>query len=96
MYCEITAFAFIEGKKLYVEFENSQKGLFDMSKYIVSDFFSALDNDSYFKRAYLHYGVLTWPQGQDISPETVALELIPYELPHDIHLIQQKPKLQCE
>ena len=89
MYSEITSFAFIEDKKMYVEFENGKKGIFDMSKYCVSDFFSALDNEVYFKRAHLEYGVITWPEGQDISPETVEMELIPFNLPEGTQLIRE-------
>jgi hypothetical protein len=89
MYPEIKAFAFIEDKKLYVEFEDGKKGLFDMAKYVGSDFFSALDNDAYFKRAFLAYGVISWPQGQDISPETVALELVPFDVPEGVALIRE-------
>jgi hypothetical protein len=87
MYPEIKSFAFIEDKKVYVEFEDGRNGLFDISKYIVSDFFSALNNEDYFKRAFLQYGVLTWPQGQDVSPETIAEELVPFDAPEGIHLI---------
>jgi hypothetical protein len=89
MYSEIKSFAFVEDKKIYVEFENGKKGLFDMEKYVVSDFFSALDSEAYFRRAFLEYGVITWPDGQDISPETVALELVPFDLPDGVQLIQE-------
>jgi hypothetical protein len=87
MYPEIKSFAFIEDKKVYVEFEDGRKGLFDMAKYVVSEFFAALNSEAYFKRAFLQYGVVTWPEGQDISPETVAQELVPCERPEGVHLI---------
>ncbi len=93
MYNEITAFAFIDAQKIYVEFENGKKGLFDMAKFIISDFFSALNNDVYFKQAHLEFGVLTWPQGQDISPTAIETELIPFEIPLDITLIRENSSL---
>ncbi|MGM0444291.1 MAG: DUF2442 domain-containing protein [Fibrobacterota bacterium] len=93
MYNEIKAFAFIQDKKMYVEFENGKTGLFDMAKFIVSDFFSDLKNEDYFKQAHLEFGVLTWPQGQDISPSTVEAELEPFELSSTIPLIRDDSAL---
>jgi len=89
MYAEIKSFAFLGDKKMYVVFEDGKKGRFDMSKYVVSDYFSALQNETYFRRAFLEYGVITWPNGQDISPDTVAVELVPCDLPEGAQLIHE-------
>lgn len=93
MYNEIKAFAFVSEKKIYVEFEDGKSGIFDMSKFIVSNFFSALNNEDYFKQAYLEFGVITWPQGQDISPSTIEVELTQFELSEDIPIICENTTL---
>jgi hypothetical protein len=86
MYPEIRSFALLAANKIYVEFTSGESGTFDMSPYIKSSFFSVLSNEEYFRRAHLEFGVITWPNGQDISPATILLEIIPCERPKGIEL----------
>jgi len=92
MYSEIIAFAFIEDKKIYVQFDNGNSGLFDMANYINSDFFNQLNNSSYFEQASLQFGVITWPKGQDISPTTIEREMTPFDVPN-LQLIRENREL---
>lgn len=87
MYPEIQSFALLEKNKMYVEFASGETGLFDMSPYMKSPFFSALHHEAYFRRAHLEFGVITWSDGQDISPATIRLEMTPCERPVGIDLI---------
>ena len=93
MYSEIIQFAIIEDKKIYVKFDNGKAGLFDMSDYIRFEFFKELEKETYFHQAFLEFGVITWPNGQDISPSTVELELVPFDLPQNVPLISEKSAL---
>ena len=93
MYSEIIAFKIIEDKKFFVKFDNGKSGLFDMEKYINSDFFNELNDETYFHQAYLEFGVITWPKGQDISPSTIEMEVVPFDLPKNIQLKYEKPTL---
>ena len=86
MYPEIRAFAPLAENKIYVEFASGESGMFEMSPYMKSSFFSALHNGDYFRRAHLEFGVITWPNGQDISPATIRLEMIPCKRPQGIEL----------
>jgi len=86
MYPEIRSFALLTGSKIYIEFSSGESGAFDVSSYMESSFFSALKNENYFSRAYLEFGVLTWPNGQDISPATMRLEMVPCGRPEGIEL----------
>jgi hypothetical protein len=86
MYPEIRFFALLEDKKIYVEFASGESGTFDMSPYIKSTFFSALNNERYFRCAHLEFGVITWPNSQDISPATMRLEMVPCTRPQGIEL----------
>jgi hypothetical protein len=86
MYPEIRAFALLADNKIYVEFASGESGMFDMSPYMKSSFFSALNNGEYFRRAHLEFGVITWPNGQDISPATIRLEMIHCQRPAGIEL----------
>jgi Protein of unknown function (DUF2442) len=86
MYPEIQSFVFLANNFIYVEFSSGESGTFDMSPYMKSSFFSALHNEEYFLRAHLEFGVITWPNGQDISPATMRLEMVPCKRPKGIEL----------
>jgi hypothetical protein len=86
MYPRVLAFAPLPNGMLYVEFDNHECGIFDMNPYMKSDFFSEMKNESYFNRAYIEYGVITWPHGQDISPATIRLEMVKQARPIGIKL----------
>jgi Protein of unknown function (DUF2442) len=86
MYPEIRAFALLTDNKIYVEFVSGESGMFDMAPYMKSSFFSALHNEVYFHQAHLEFGVITWPNGQDISPATIRLEMVPCKLPSGVEL----------
>ncbi|MEQ5802596.1 DUF2442 domain-containing protein [Halomonas sp. H10-9-1] len=60
---------------LYVELENGQKGLFDMKPYLDHGIFHELRDRAYFARVDILFGAVTWPNGQDIAPETLLAEL---------------------
>jgi hypothetical protein len=75
VYHTVVAFAPLSDGKIFVELNNGKTGVFDMRPYMESDFFKSLKNDAYFQRAYIEYGVITWPNGQDISPATISIEM---------------------
>lgn len=60
---------------LYVELENGQKGLFDMKPYLDHGIFRELRETAYFNQVGILFGAVTWPNGQDIAPETLMAEL---------------------
>ncbi|MGE4532640.1 DUF2442 domain-containing protein [Halomonas sp.] len=60
---------------LYVELENGQKGLFDMKPYLDHGIFRELRDRAYFDQVGILFGAVTWPNGQDIAPETLLAEL---------------------
>jgi hypothetical protein len=86
LYPEIRAFSPLPDGNIYVEFVSGESGIFDMNPYMKSSFFSELHDYKYFCSAHLEFGVITWPNGQDISPATIRLEMIPSEKPAGIIL----------
>jgi hypothetical protein len=86
MYPDVIAFAPLPDGKIYVEFDTRESGVFDMTPYMKSLYFSCLKDVSYFNRAYIEFGVITWPDGQDISPSTIRLEMVRQDRPEGIHL----------
>lgn len=61
--------------KLQVELTDGQQGYFDMTPHLALPGFSALRDPAYFNRVAILYGAATWPDGEDIAPETLAAEL---------------------
>ena len=65
---------YIDGYVLELKFENGKKGRFDFSDYVKKGgVFARFSDFSYFKRFYVNkeLGVLCWPDGLDIAPETL-------------------------
>jgi hypothetical protein len=65
---------YIDGYVLELKFENGKKGRLDFSDYMnKGGVFARLAELSYFKQFYINkeLGVLCWPDGQDIAPETL-------------------------
>ena len=64
-----------ENFRIYVEVENGSKGYFDMKPYLDRGVFKELKNEAYFRRVGIIHGAVTWPNEQDIAPETLLAEL---------------------
>lgn len=60
---------------IYVELKNGQRGFFDVSPYWDKGVLKELQDPHYFNQVGIEYGVVTWPHGQDIAPETLLEEL---------------------
>lgn len=61
--------------KIYVETEDGRKGVFDMRPYLERGMFRELKNINYFNQVGILFGAVTWPNEQDISPETLTEEM---------------------
>lgn len=63
--------------RLYVEIEDGRSGVFDMKSYLDHGAFRELQNVHYFNQVCILFGALTWPNEQDITPETLVDEMLP-------------------
>ena len=74
MFHKATSIRLIAGYRLEVEFDTGESGIVDLSD-LPGDggVFAPLSDLEYFHRVYIHpeLGVLTWPNGADIAPETI-------------------------
>lgn len=57
--------------KLYLEFENNERRVFDVSPYLEKGVFRQLKNHELFYRAHIGGGTVVWPGDIDIAPETL-------------------------
>ena len=60
-----------------VELVDGRRGVFDLKSYLDHGVFRELKDVGYFRRVGIEYGAVTWPNGQDIAPETLLAELTP-------------------
>lgn len=63
--------------RLYVETVGGRSGIFDMKPYLEHGVFRELKDAGYFKRVGIVLGAVTWPNDQDIAPETLLAGRVP-------------------
>jgi hypothetical protein len=63
--------------RIYVEVEDGRKGVFDMKSYLDRGIFRELKDVNYFNQVDILFGAVTWPNEQDIAPETLLAEMLP-------------------
>jgi hypothetical protein len=61
---------------LRVELSDGRRGTFDLKPHLRQPGLKALRDPSYFAQVHVLLGAATWPDGEDIAPETLAAELI--------------------
>ncbi len=75
---------YIDGYTLELLFENGKRTTYDFSGYVnKGGVFHRFSDPAYFKRFYINkeLGVLCWPDGVDIAPETLYHEATGEPLP---------------
>ncbi len=65
--------------RIYVELENGRKGIFDLKPYLGRGVLHELQDIHYFNQVGILFGAVTWPNEQDIAPETLLAEMLPAE-----------------
>ncbi len=65
--------------RIYVELENGQKGIFDLKPYLDRGILRELQDINYFNQVGIVFGAVTWPNAQDIAPDTLLADLQPIE-----------------
>jgi len=61
--------------RIYIEIEDGRKGLFNMTPYLNHGVFKELRDVNYFNQVDILFGAVTWPNEQDIAPETLISEM---------------------
>lgn len=65
--------------KLFLEFENGEKRIFDMALYMNKKPFVRLKDFPFFAQAFVDYGTVVWPGNIDIAPETLYDRSVPVQ-----------------
>ena len=69
----------LDDYQVYVELKDGREGIFDLKPYLNHGVFKELRDKSYFSRVDVVLGAVTWPNEQDIAPETLLAGLKPVE-----------------
>jgi hypothetical protein len=59
---------------LALEFDNGKKGIFDMRPYFQYPVFQPLRDITFFKKAHVTMGFVSWDGEIDMSPDTLYLD----------------------
>ncbi len=84
MYHKIIKIKYLGGYKLELTFDNGKTGTVDLKHYTKKKgLFRKLANINFFRKLYIdkELGVLSWPNGLDIAPETIYSEATGEPLP---------------
>jgi hypothetical protein len=84
MYWSVVKFKYLQDYKLHLTFKNGKSGILDFSRYIKDrGVFRQFKDLEYFKKVSLNkeLGVLCWPDGVDVAPETLYHEATGEPLP---------------
>ena len=77
MYWDVKTVKPMRDYRIYVEIEDGRKGIFDLKPYLERGVFRELKNVQYFNQVGILFGAVTWPNEQDIAPETLLAEMLP-------------------
>ena len=66
---------------LHVKLSNGVEGVFDVSPYVHKGIFTQLQDIEYFKQVRINFCGIRWPNGQDLSADTIEYGL--KETPQD-------------
>ena len=67
----------LEGYRLWLRFTDGREGVRDLSALIAEDgpMLEPLKEPSYFNRAFVEMGVPTWPNGFDLDPINLYMQM---------------------
>ena len=65
--------------RILFELVDGRKGIFDLKPYLDLGVFRELQDVHYFDQVGILLGAVTWPHEQDIAPETLLAEMIPFD-----------------
>ncbi len=74
MYPNLISAKPIDKLKLLLIYDNGEIKIIDMEEYCTTEYFNQLKDNNYFQKVTVNNGVVTWPNEQDIAPETLYLD----------------------
>ena len=66
----------LPGYQIYIAAADGRNGVFDLLPYLQRGALRELRDVSYFTQVGILFGAVTWPNGQDIAPQTLWAEMV--------------------
>ena len=66
----------LEDYRLWIKFDNGEKKIFDMEKYVHQIFYQRLKNREYFENVKVAGNTIEWENGEDVAPENLYYDSI--------------------
>jgi hypothetical protein len=79
MYWDATFVKPLADYRLYVEVRNGSQGTFDLKPWLDHGVLRELRDLHYFNQVFILFGAVSWPNGQDIAPETLLAGMVGME-----------------
>lgn len=77
----VTAVRPLAGHQLELTFADGTQGTYDCRPLLTLGVFRELQDETYFQQAQVAGGTVVWPHEQDICPDTLYEESVPYAAP---------------
>ena len=75
MYWDVEAVEAVGNRRLAVKFADGLTGTLQISPAFCTGVFAPLLNDGLLEQATIQQGVITWPNGLDLAPDTMYAEI---------------------
>jgi hypothetical protein len=72
---DVVAVHVLDGVTLHLTLADGRAGTLDLRWLLDAPAFARLRDPSYLRRAAIAFGTVTWPGGEDLSPESIAARL---------------------
>ena len=72
---DVSSVQVLPDHQLAVELADGRKGVFDLRPFLDRPGLQRLKNPAYFASVGVRFGALTWPQEEDIAPDTLSAHL---------------------
>jgi hypothetical protein len=79
VYWDVTFVKPLADFRIYVEILDGRRGVFDLKPYLGRGVLRELQDEHYFNQVGILFGAVTWPNEQDIAPETLLAEMLPVD-----------------
>jgi hypothetical protein len=73
----VTKVEAIKDYRVFLEFKNGEHRIYDFNPLLDFGIFKELKDFHYFNKVKLENGTISWPNGQDICPDTLYLDSEP-------------------
>ena len=73
---DVVRVAVIDDQTLAIELDDGRSGSLNIGWLRDLPAYERLRNPSYFRMAAVEFGTVVWPEGEDLSPESIAVRLV--------------------